>query len=166
MDTQAIFDNYKRILTQHYFDMNGRVGRPEFWYFMLANFLVAICASIVGAILHQPLGALYNLAVLLPTTSLGARRLQDIGRNGQLVWVLFFLAALTQILAIVAAISFMTMGFFAMTLLPAMGLIYLATWIMAIVLIVFWCQPGNPDDNTYGPPPPVFDPRRPNPQAS
>ncbi len=160
MDLQVIFENYKRIITQHYFDMNGRVGRPEFWYFVLANIVIAIAAAIIGAIVHLPLGPLYNLAVLLPATSLGARRLQDIGRNGQLVWVLFFLAALTQILALVTIISFFTVGFFALTILPVLWLIKLATLVIAIVLIYLWCQPGNPDDNAYGPPPPVFDPAR------
>jgi uncharacterized membrane protein YhaH (DUF805 family) len=27
-----------------------------------------------------------------------------------------------------------------------------------VVLIYFWCQPGDPGDNAYGPPPPIFDP--------
>ena len=160
MDPQAIFDNYKRIITERYFDMSGRVGRPEFWYFVLANVVAAVVASIVGAILHVPLGVLYNLAILLPATSLGARRLQDIGRNGQLVWVLFFLVALSQILTLITVMSFFAVGFFALTLLPMLWLIHIATLIMALVLIYFWCQPGDAGDNMYGPPPPVFDPSR------
>ena len=160
MDPQAIFDNYKRIITEHYFDMSGRVGRAEFWYFVLANIIAAILAHIVGSILHVPLGALYNLAVLLPATSLGARRLQDIGRNGQLVWVLFFVAALSQILNVFAVMSFFAIGFFALTLLPMLWLVNMATLVIALVLIYFWCQPGDPSDNMYGPPPPAFDPSR------
>ena len=66
MDLQAIFDNYRRTITEHYFDMNGRVGRPQFWYFVLANFVAAILADIVGRIVLLPVGQLYNLAVLLP----------------------------------------------------------------------------------------------------
>ena len=160
MDPQAIFDNYKRIITEHYFDMSGRVGRAEFWYFVLANIIAAILAHIVGSILHVPLGALYNLAVLLPATSLGARRLQDIGRNGQLVWVLFFVAALSQILNVFAVMSFFAIGFFALTLLPMLWLVNMVTLLIALVLIYFWCQPGDPSDNMYGPPPPAFDPSR------
>ena len=161
MDPHAIFENYKRILTQHYFDMSGRVGRAEFWYFVLANFIAFLAAKIAGTILHMPLETLYNLAVLLPATSLGARRLQDIGRNGQLVWVLFFLMALTLILGLITAVSFFAVGFFALTLLPMLWLIWVASILMALLLIYFWCQPGDPGDNMYGPPPPVFDPRRP-----
>lgn len=160
MDPQAIFENYKRIITQHYFDMSGRVGRAEFWYFVLANIIAAIVVAIVGAIVHMPLGALYNLAILLPATSIGARRLQDTGRNGQLVWVLFFVVALSQILALVTVLSFFAAGFFALTLLPMLGLINLAALIMTLVLIYFWCQPGDLGDNAYGPPPLAFDPTR------
>jgi uncharacterized membrane protein YhaH (DUF805 family) len=29
---------------------------------------------------------------------------------------------------------------------------------VAVVLIYFWCQPGDPASNAYGPVPPVFDP--------
>ena len=158
MDLQAIFENYKRIITQHYFDMSGRVGRAEFWYFVLANIAAAIVAAIIGSILRMPLGALYNLAVLLPATSLGARRLQDIGRNGQLVWVLFFVVALSQILTLVTVLSFFAVGFFALTLLPMLGLINIAALITGLVLIYFWCQPGDVGDNVYGPPPVAFDP--------
>jgi uncharacterized membrane protein YhaH (DUF805 family) len=160
MDPQAVFDNYKRIITQHYFDMAGRVGRPEFWYFVLANIIATLLAHILGGIVGMPLGALYNLAILLPATSLGARRLQDIGRNGQLVWVLFFLVALSQILTLITVVSFFAVGFFAVTLLPFLTLINIGTLILAAVLIYFWCQPGDPGDNLYGPPPPEFDPAR------
>jgi uncharacterized membrane protein YhaH (DUF805 family) len=37
-------------------------------------------------------------------------------------------------------------------------LINLALVIACIVLIYFWCQPGDPGDNAYGPSPPVFEP--------
>lgn len=161
MDPQTIFDNYKRIISQHYFDMNGRVGRPEFWYFVLANLIAGILAAIAGAIIHMPLGPLYNLAVLLPSICLGARRLQDTGRDGKLVWVLFFVAALSQILGLIAMLSFFAAGFFALTLLPMLGLINLVFLVVALVLIWFWCQPGDAGDNAYGTPPPVFDPARP-----
>ena len=52
-----------------------------------------------------PLGELYNLAVLLPAAGIGARRLQDTGRNGKLVWALFMLAAISQILAVITAFT-------------------------------------------------------------
>ncbi len=88
MDFQAIFDNYKRTITEHYFDMSGRVGRAQFWYFVLANLIATLLAEIVGGILNAPVGEFYTLAVLFPATCLAARRLQDIGRNGMLAWAM------------------------------------------------------------------------------
>ena len=38
------------------------------------------------------------------------------------------------------------------------GLISLALLVVSVVLIYFWCQPGDPLPNAYGPPPPNFDP--------
>ena len=63
MDMQAIFDNYRRTITEHYFDMHGRVGRPQFWYFVLANFVASILAHIVGRAAFLPLGEIYTLSL-------------------------------------------------------------------------------------------------------
>ena len=75
MDPQAIFENFRRTVTEHYFDLNGRVGRAQFWYFVLANIVIAIALSFVQAVVFLPLAALYNLAMLLPSAGMGARRL-------------------------------------------------------------------------------------------
>lgn len=159
MDFQAIFDNYKRIITDHYFDMNGRVGRAQFWYFVLANICAAILASLVGGMTGLPLGELYNLAVLLPATCLGARRLQDIGRNGMLAWALLIVVAVTQIIGILTALSLFFAGPFGfLFFVPSLSILGLLTLGLFVVLIYFWCQPGDPGPNAYGPPPPVFDP--------
>jgi uncharacterized membrane protein YhaH (DUF805 family) len=159
MDFQAIFDNYKRTITDHYFDMSGRVGRAQFWYFVLANFCAMLLASIVGGIVNVPLGALYNLAILFPATCLGARRLQDTGRNGMLAWALLIVVAVSQIISLLMAMSWFLAGpFGAFFFLPSASILGLVGLGLAVVLIYFWCQPGDPGSNAYGPPPPVFDP--------
>jgi uncharacterized membrane protein YhaH (DUF805 family) len=160
MDPQALFDNYRRTITEHYFDMNGRVGRAQFWYFVLANFIASILAHIVGRIVFLPLGQIYNLAVLLPAMCLGARRLQDIGRDGRMVWLLLILVAVTQIVGILTALTFAFAGLFGFLFVPGLGAVGLITLAVAVVLIYFWCQPGDPAPNAYGPPPPVFDPSK------
>lgn len=160
MDPQALFDNYRRTITEHYFDMNGRVGRAQFWYFVLANFIAAILAQIVGKIVFLPVGELYNLAVLLPATCIGARRLQDIGRDGRLAWLMLILVAVTQIAAVLTALTFVFAGMFGLLFVPGLGIVGLASLAVAVVLIYFWCQPGDPGPNAYGPPPPVFDPSK------
>ena len=158
MDPQALIGLYRRIITQHYFDMNWRTGRAEFWYFVLANFIASILAHIVGSILHLPLGQIYNLAVLLPAMSIGARRLQDIGRDGRLVWLLLILVAVTQIAGILTAMTFAFAGMLGFLFVPGLTVVSLATLVAAVVLIYFWCQPGDPAANAYGPVPPTFDP--------
>jgi uncharacterized membrane protein YhaH (DUF805 family) len=161
MDPHAIFENYRRAVTQHYFDMAGRVGRPEFWYFVLANFVIAIVAAILQNVTFLPLLAIYNLAMILPTAGMGARRLQDTGRDGRLVWIFIIAGFVSQALSAMAMMSFLAMGFLSVLFFgPIIGLINLAFLIACIVLIYFWCQPGDPGANAYGPPPPTFDPSR------
>src|SRR5262249_14454858 len=70
---------------------NGRAGRPEFWWFQLANVIVAIIVGIVGSIVFgsrggQGLSDLYGLAVLLPSLGVDIRRLHDTDRSGW--WIL------------------------------------------------------------------------------
>jgi uncharacterized membrane protein YhaH (DUF805 family) len=155
MDPQAIIDNFRRNVTEHYFDMNGRVRRQEFWYFVLACFVVFLAAAIIDGIIHTGLlTAVVGLGLLLPMAGLGARRLQDTGRNGQLVWIWVALSALNWVLALVLVVSgpmgalgflyfFFTIGW----------LINLAQLVISIVLIYFWAQPGTVGSNQYGPDP-------------
>jgi uncharacterized membrane protein YhaH (DUF805 family) len=159
MDPHVIFENYRRTITDHYFDMQGRVGRSQFWYFVLANFVGAILAAILQSVIFLPLLAIYDLAILLPTAGMGARRLQDTGRDGKLVWIFIIAGFVSQFCAMLAMVSFFSLGFLSFLLFgPLLILINLALAIACIVLIYFWCQPGDPGDNAYGPPPPVFDP--------
>jgi uncharacterized membrane protein YhaH (DUF805 family) len=164
MDPHAVFENFRTTVTEHYFDMNGRVGRPQFWYFVLANFVFAIVAAILQGITFLPLAALYNLAMLLPAAGMGARRLQDTGRDGKLIWIFIFAAFVSQLLSVVSALSAMSMGFLGFLVFgPSLALLFLiniAVLVAMVVLIYFWCQPGDPGANAYGPPPPVFDPSK------
>ena len=63
-----------------YADFNGRAARPEFWWFVLAQFVVGMILNMVW----QPLGALFSLAMLLPSLAAGSRRLHDTGKSGWL----------------------------------------------------------------------------------
>ena len=73
-------NNYVSVLKK-YVEFNGRASRSEFWWFVLANFLVSILVGIIAGILHLPLSILYFLAVLLPSIAVGTRRLRDAGFN-------------------------------------------------------------------------------------
>ena len=104
-----------------YAHFRGRARRPEFWYFILFNFLVGLALNIVDATIFgwgsdfAVLNPLYTLAVFVPTLAVGARRLHDTGRSGW--WQL-------------------------MLLIPIVGI---------IVLIVFCAGRGEPRQNQYGP---------------
>src|SRR5580693_5778203 len=83
-DPQLIIEIFRRNVTEHFYDLSGRVSRAEFWLFVLASVIVSIIASIVGAIVSFGglVGSLVSLALLPPLAGLGARRLQDTGKNG------------------------------------------------------------------------------------
>ena len=162
MDPQAIFENFRTTVAEHYFDMNGRVGRAQFWYFVLAYLVFALLAAVLNGITGLPLALLFNLAMLLPSAGMGARRLQDIGRDGRLVWIPIVGGFVAQIYIGMAAMSVWLMGWLPLLLFgPLVIIIELALFAAWIALLYFWCQPGDPVPNAYGPPPPVFDPSKP-----
>jgi len=155
MDPQAVIEVFRRNLTEHYFDLTGRVRRQEFWYFVLACFVVYIAAAIVDAIIGtRILMPLLALALLLPMTGLGARRLQDIGRDGSLIWVWTFASLAMQLISFLTVISGPT-GFFYffLTFGWLISLISLVALVVSIALIYFWVQPGDAGPNAYGPDP-------------
>lgn len=105
----------------HYARFRGRAQRPEFWYFVLFNFLVGLALGIVDGMLFgfdsdvSIFNSLYSLAVFVPSIAVGARRLHDIGRSGW--WQLIML-------------------------IPLVGI---------IILIVWWASRGEEGANEYGP---------------
>jgi uncharacterized membrane protein YhaH (DUF805 family) len=155
MEPQAIIDSFRRNVTEHYFDMEGRVRRQEFWYFILACVVVFIVAAILDAVIRSGLiVAVVRLALLLPIAGLGARRLQDTGRHGSLVWIWVVLAAINAVIALLLSLSgpLGALGF--LWFFFSVGwLLSLAELVIAIVLIYFWAQPGTPGPNQYGPDP-------------
>lgn len=66
-----------------YVDFEGRARRAEFWYFLLANFIIGILLGIIDcAIQSNILSSLYSLAILLPCIAVAVRRLHDTDRSG------------------------------------------------------------------------------------
>ena len=51
--------------------------------YMLVNFVISVVLGIIGSLIHFTLlGSIYSLAVLVPTLSVGVRRLHDMGKSG------------------------------------------------------------------------------------
>jgi uncharacterized membrane protein YhaH (DUF805 family) len=152
MDPKVIFEHFRNIVTNHYFDMAGRVSRSDFWYFVLGCFVLGVGAAIIGGLTLLPLSAVVGLALLLPSAGMGARRLQDTGRDGVLVWALIIPSAITQIFALLVWGPFGIIGFLAFYFTIG-WLLNLVALVALVALIYFWCQPGTPEANKYGPPP-------------
>ena len=78
-------DAVRKAFVQNYGNFQGRATRPEFWWFMLAVLL----ATLAGAIIDDGLlrgrsifEGLVTLATIVPSLSVGARRLHDTDRSG------------------------------------------------------------------------------------
>ena len=76
---------------QKYADFTGRAPRAEYWWFVLAMVIIFVALTIVESILglnrmvlgvYGPLTTLLWLAVLVPSLSVGVRRLHDTNRSG------------------------------------------------------------------------------------
>jgi uncharacterized membrane protein YhaH (DUF805 family) len=87
-----------------YGDFSGRASRPELWWFVLFYELIALPFVLVGGLLLIPaltsnpddpfgplffvaigvmlIGALVQLACLIPMLAVGSRRLHDYGQTG------------------------------------------------------------------------------------
>ncbi|TGL52314.1 DUF805 domain-containing protein [Leptospira kemamanensis] len=72
------FQNAIQVCFQKYIDFNGKAKRPEFWYW------VAFCIAVsFGLNLFLPiLGLVFSVLTFLPSISVGARRLHDVGMSG------------------------------------------------------------------------------------
>lgn len=71
------FDYYTGAFKK-YATFTGRATRSEFWYFVLFNLIISIVLNLIS----ESLAGLYQLAVLIPSLAISARRLHDIGKSG------------------------------------------------------------------------------------
>ena len=89
-------------------NFSGRACRSEFWYFVLATFLVSIIISIIeiatGMVDIESaemgiLSIIFTLLLFVPSLSVTARRLQDRGWSGW--WQLLYLTIVGILVIIV-----------------------------------------------------------------
>lgn len=82
---KSVFSNYATIA--------GRATRSEYWYFALFNFCLGIVFGMLGndptdsPNIFDTLSIIYSLAVLVPSICVGVRRLHDIGKGGQWMFI-------------------------------------------------------------------------------
>ncbi len=86
---------YKKVVFKNYGNFSGRARRSEYWYFMLAQFLIFIgfvmIGSLIGLIFDSPengffiaygLFVFYLLLMIIPYLAVVVRRLHDTGKSG------------------------------------------------------------------------------------
>ncbi len=156
MDVNKLWQNFLDTVQNHYMDFNGRVGRAQYWYYVLVVFVLGVGVSIVAGLTTHLLSTLFSLAVLLPNLGMTVRRLHDTGKPG--IWVLLLAVpiALSILFGFVAILGG-ALGFLAF-LLVFTTLISLASLAAVIILIYLCAQPGVTGPNEYGAEPPVFAP--------
>ncbi len=84
-----------------YAKFEGRSGRPEYWWWVLAYFIAALLTAFVGGMLGmgQWLTNLLTLVLLVPNIAVGIRRFHDIGKSGW--WLLLGLIPLIGWIAVI-----------------------------------------------------------------
>ena len=147
---------------EKYADFTGRAPRAEFWWYFLAVIIASIVARIIDNILgmnvmgpYGPLSLILMLGLLVPNIAVAVRRLHDTDRSGW--WIL--LPIVPYCLAFVlggaammgGAASGSAMGMGAGMSIASIFLLIGAA--CALLLLVFYCLPGTPGDNRYGPNP-------------
>ena len=74
-----------------YADLNGRMGRKEFWVFTLINVIICFILQVLGVKIGFPiLGSLYLFVSVIPFASASARRLIDAGKSKLWLFVALF----------------------------------------------------------------------------
>lgn len=83
-----LVDNWKKVVLGNYANFTDRARRAEFWYYELANVIIAVVLVALSyvSIAFWFAQLAFSLFVLVPTLAVSVRRLHDIGKSG--AWIL------------------------------------------------------------------------------
>ncbi len=77
-------------LLKKYADFSGRATRSEYWYFALCYFVVSTIISAIDKVIPALNGIpsmIFSLALLVPTLSVGVRRMHDANKSGWFILI-------------------------------------------------------------------------------
>lgn len=92
----AIISNFMEIILGKYAQFKGRAGRSEFWMFYLVYFIIGAVFSILMNLVASisflyyiilVLQIIIILGLLVPTLAVSVRRLHDIGKGGEWIFI-------------------------------------------------------------------------------
>ena len=173
-----MIDAYVGML-RNYIAFRGRTSRSAFWSFVLIQGVITAVALILSGVVHEAVGILlmlYLLVTLTPTLAGVVRRLHDTGRG--LFWWLPLGVGLSPVAYVLGAagVQFMGIGFvgwlfaslvdeqeaaeelndlfgLGITLFGLGMMTGIVGRVLAIILLVFLTTPSERGENKYGPQP-------------
>jgi uncharacterized membrane protein YhaH (DUF805 family) len=87
-----------------YADFSGRAHRKQYWMFVLIYSIVYIALAVIDGVLGTLwLTSIFSLIILVPSISIGARRLHDTGRTGW--WQLIYIVPLIGLIVMLVFLS-------------------------------------------------------------
>lgn len=144
-----------------YFEISGRARRAEFWLFVLflvlGGFILTVIDIFLGTYNYDSkiglLSGLFSLFTIIPSITVGVRRLHDTDRSGY--WVLAPIASFAVAVAVLGV--GVGSGLEAGSGLEEVFLVFVSLvvliLILNLILLVFYCLGGTKGENRYGPDP-------------
>lgn len=146
---QVGFGEAISICFKKYVDFTGRARRSEYWWWTLFEILLMLAVSWIPFV-----NVIVYLGIILPTWAVTVRRLHDTSRSGW--WLLAplgvtFLGGLFMFVGVLSGMDGVGDGFGALFIVGCV--VYLAAFILDIILLVWCIQDSKPETNQYGPSP-------------
>jgi len=139
---------YIDTLKNRYAQFDGRASRSEFWYFVLFNLVV----SIIFAILDSVLGTSYSYEVTTNTMATATTEAASVSVTQTIGYLQSFYGLAVMIPSIAVSIRRLhDLGKSGWWIL--LGIIPLINFIGIFVLLYFYVQDSQPEENEYGPNP-------------
>ncbi|HRR75866.1 MAG TPA: DUF805 domain-containing protein [Ruminococcus sp.] len=78
-----------QLFFKNYTNFNGRSTRSEFWWVMLASFIVGFVLGILSALtpIFTVIAVIFCIAIIVPSIAVEIRRLHDTGKSGWFILI-------------------------------------------------------------------------------